>query len=286
MIDGKRVVLSMGGGMESTATLALTLLDTRFQALRPDRVVFSDLGSEWPETYAHLGFISEVCRKEGVIYDRIVPEVFRGKKVFGENRRYTRLVDYLTDMKVIPGKSPSGKRLCTDLFKVRAISEHLKETHPGEDLVVLIGFGSDEKNRIERGENQVPGWTNRFPLDEAGMCRCKAITYLRSVGWPVPRRSGCTFCCFSKKLDFQVQAEVYPETFAETVALERNGRGFGRGFYLNAGTKPVDEWIGTKDVKRERLCKGCGAEVDLALHTFGDTPLYGRYLEWKTGRPA
>lgn len=284
MIGGKRVVLSMGGGMESTATLGLTLKDDRFRALRPDAVIFSDLGSEWPETYEHLGFVENACGAAGIEYIRLVPEVLRGKRIFGENRTYTRLIDWLTDIKKIPSKSQGRYRLCTELFKIKAIGDHLKGRFPGEELVVLIGFGNDEKNRIERGENQVPGWTNRFPLDEAGMCRCKAITYLRSIGWPVPRRSGCTFCPFSKKLDFQVQAEVYPAIFAQTVALERNGSGFAKGFHLNAGSKPVDEWINTKSPKRERVCKGCGAEVDVALHTFGDTHLYARYQEWKLKR--
>lgn len=281
-----RTILSMGGGMESTATLALMLLDGRFAEARPELVVFSDLGSEWPETYSHLAFIEAKCREASVEYTRIVPEVRRGKKLFGENRTYHRLVDWLTDVKKIPSKSMGRYRLCTELFKIRAISDYLKGRFPGEELTILIGFGNDEKNRIERGDNQVQGWTNRFPLDEASMCRCKSIEYLRSIGWPVPRRSGCTFCVFSKKLDFQVQAEVYPETFAQTVALERNGSGFEDGFYLNAGTKPVDEWIATKDPKRSRICKGCGKEIDLALHTFGDTPLYAKYKEMQARKAA
>lgn len=274
-----RTILSMGGGMESTAALGLILKDPRFFALRPSTVVFSDLGSEWPETYSHLDFVQAKCREAGIEYVRIVPEVRRGKKIFGENRTYHRLIDWLTDVRKIPSKSQGRYRLCTELFKIRAISDYLAGRFPDEKLTILIGFGNDERNRIERGENQVPGWTNRFPLDEAGMCRCKSIEYLRSIGWPVPRRSGCTFCPFSKKLDFQVQAETYPKTFAETVALERNGTGFERGFHLNAGSKPVDEWILTKDPRRSRVCKGCGREVDLALHTFGDTPLYAKYKE-------
>lgn len=89
-------------------------------------------------------------------------------------------------------------------------------------------------------------------------------------------------CPFAKKLDFQVQAEAYPEIFAETAALERNNRRFldpEKPIYLNAGTKSVEDWIRTADVKRRRTCKGCGKEIDLALHTFGDTLLYAKYRE-------
>src|SRR4029077_14259010 len=127
MIDGKKVILSMGGGMESTATLGLSLYDPRFQALRPDLVVFSDLGSEWDETYAHLEFVKQVCEKEGIEYVRLFPGVHRGKKLFGANRTYTRLLDYLMDVKAVPGKAPNGKRLCTELFKVETIHYYLKE---------------------------------------------------------------------------------------------------------------------------------------------------------------
>jgi len=289
MIDGKKVILSMGGGMESTSTLGLTLYDPRFQALRPDLVLFSDLGNEWKETYAHLEFVKGICQREGIEYAVITPEVHRGKKLFGENRQYTKLIDYLMDVKAVPGKAPNGKRLCTELFKVETIQDYLKERFEGQDLVVLIGFGSDEKSRIKRGENTVPGWTNRFLLDEADMCRCKSIEYMRSLGWPVPRRSGCTFCPFAKKMDFQVQAEVYPEDWKLTVALERNNRRFNdpeKPFFMVAANKPVDEWILTKDQKRERLCKGCGAEVDLALHVFGDTPLFKAYQDLKAKKLA
>ena len=289
MIDGKKVILSMGGGMESSATLGLTLFDPRFQALKPDLVIFANLGSEWKETYAHLKFLEDICKKRGIEYVELIPEVFRGKKLFGENRKYTKLIDYLMDVKAVPGKAPNGKRLCTELFKVKAIQDYLKERFPGEDLVVLIGFGSDEKNRIQRGENTVPGWTNRFLLDEADMCRCRSIEYHRKIGWPVPRRSGCGFCPFAKKIDFQVQAEVYPEEWELTVALERNNRRFNdpeKPFYMVAANKPVDEWIKTKDQKRVRICKGCGEVVDLALHVFGDTPLYVTYKALKEGRKA
>ena len=289
MINGRRVILSMGGGMESTATLGLTLHDPRFKELRPDMVLFSDLGNEWDETYSHLEFVKKICQEEGIEYVRLVPEVHRGKRLFGENRTYTRLLDYLMDVKAVPGKAPNGKRLCTELFKVETIQDYLKERFENEDLVVLIGFGSDEKSRIKRGENTVPGWTNRFILDEADMCRCKSIEYLRKIGWPVPRRSGCTFCPFAKKMDFQVQAAVYPKQWETTVALERNNRRFNdpeKPFFMVAANKPVDEWIETKDQKRERICKGCGAEVDMALHVFGDTPLFAKYKAMKAAKEA
>lgn len=278
-----KVVLSMGGGQESSAVLGLVLKDPRFAALRPDHVVFSDLGAEWPETYEQLRFVEAICASQGIEYARIVPEVFRGKKIFGENRRYTKLYDYLHDVKVIPGKAPNGKRLCTELFKVEAIRKHLIERFGGEEMTILIGFGADEESRIKRGENKIEGWTNRFPLHEAGLCRCRSIEYLRSIGWPVPRRSGCTFCPFSKKLDFQIQKDVYPEAFAQSVALEANNRRFNdpEKPIRIAGKKSVAEWVETPTPRRRRVCGVCARDVDMALHTFGDTPLYARYQEMR-----
>lgn len=277
-----KTILSMGGGMESTATFGLTLFDPAFKSLRPTALVFADLGAEWPETYEHLKFVEGVCVQEGIEFIRLVPEVHRGKKLFGENRVYSRLYDYLMDVKAVPGKAPNGKRLCTELFKIETIEDYLTGRFPGEPLTMLIGFGADEKGRIARGENQVPGWTNRFLLDEAGMCRCASIRYLRSIGWPVPRRSGCTFCPFAKKPDFQVQREVYPDAWQATVALERNNRRFAdpkAPFYMVSKSHPIDEWVDTKTPRRERRCSWCQEEYDLALHLFGDTPLYAKYKE-------
>lgn len=270
--------------MESGATTGLTLFDPRFKAMRPDLLVFADLGAEWPETYEFLRFIEGVCKTEGIEFVRLTPEVHRGKKLFGANRTYTRLYDYLMDVKAVPGKAPNGKRLCTELFKIETIVGYLTERFGDEALTMLIGFGADEKNRIARGENTVPGWTNRFLLDEAGMCRCASIRYLRSIGWPVPRRSGCTFCPFSKKPDFQVQREVYPETFQKTVALERNNRRFNdpeAPFYMVSEAHSVDEWVDTKTPRRKHVCVWCKEEYDQALHLFGDTALYAQYKKLK-----
>jgi hypothetical protein len=74
-----------------------------------------------------------------------------------------------------------------------------------------------------------------------------------------------------------------------TVALERNNRRFNdpeKPFFMVAANKPVDAWIATKDQKRERICKGCGAEIDLALHVFGDTPLFAKYKAMKAEKDA
>ena len=278
-----RVILSCGGGMESTATLALTLYDDRFKSIRPEVVLFCDLGHEWSETYTQIEFIKAICAKEGIQFVTITPEVHRGKRKFGEQRTWTDIYTFHVDYQVVPGISQKGRRLCTELFKIAPIQKYLKERYPGEELTILIGFGSDEKNRIKRGENTVPGWTNRFPLDEADMCRCKSIEYMRSIDWPVPRRSGCTFCPFSKRMDIEVQREVYPAAFQKTLALEQANRRYNdpvSPFYL-FGDKPVEKWLASRRVKRVRKCKGCGKVVDLSLHVFGDTDLRQKFAEMR-----
>ena len=278
-----RVILSCGGGMESTATLALTLYDERFKSARPDMVLFCDLGHEWPETYTQIEFLKQVCAKENIEFVTITPSVVRGQRKFGEARTWTDIYEFHMDYQVVPGISQKGRRLCTELFKVAPIQRYLKERYPGEELTILIGFGSDEKNRIQRGENTVPGWTNRFPLDEADMCRCKSIEYMRSIGWPVPRRSGCTACPFSKRMDIEVQREVYPEAFQQPLAFEQANRRYNdpvNPFYL-FGDKKIEDWLASRQAKRTRKCKGCGKEIDMTLHVFGDTELRQRYAEMK-----
>lgn len=278
-----RVILSCGGGMESTATLALTLYDKRFKDLRPEIVLFCDLGHEWPQTYTQIEFLKQICAKEGIEFVTITPEVMRGKRKFGEQRLWTDIYKFHMDYEVVPGISGKGKRLCTELFKVAPIQKYLKERFPGEELTILIGFGSDEKNRIQRGENTVPGWTNRFPLDEANMCRCKSIEYMRSIDWLVPRRSGCTFCPFSKRMDIEIQREVYPDAFQKTLALEKNNRRYNdqvSPIYLFA-KKRIEDWLASKKVKRVKKCKGCGKEVDMTEHVFGDTDLRQKFIEMR-----
>ena len=44
-------ILSYGGGVNSTAIIALALLG---EVEMPDYIVFSDTGAEWPHTYKYI----------------------------------------------------------------------------------------------------------------------------------------------------------------------------------------------------------------------------------------
>src|SRR4029077_5689353 len=94
-----------------------------------------------------------------------------------------------------------------------------------------VGFEAGEEARASYDPNTgrrralKPGQArrhNRFPLIERGMCRCRAEALVRRLGYPVPRKSACTFCPYATRGDWQTFAREIPHHFERTVALEAN----------------------------------------------------------------
>ena len=59
----------------------------------------------------------------------------------------------------------------------------------------------------------------RFPLIEAGLCRCACEALVRAAGYPVPRKSACVFCPFATRGDFQRLAQVQPKLGTPAFAI-------------------------------------------------------------------
>jgi len=125
---------------------------------------------------------------------------------------------------------------------------------------------------------------NRFPLIEWDLCRCRCEAIALESGYPVPRKSACTFCPYGSRCDWQTFAAEVPEDFAKVVKLEadkpltvKNGEkiaimGFGKKRV--DGTRNIqllDEWV-TKPGKPRppKPCAVCGAPVRATKATASD----------------
>lgn len=269
-------VLSYGGGLDSWAMLLLAAK----RGLELDAVTFVDVGDgaldregqdpgEWPSTYRHIrDVVVPFCAALGV------PFVWLSSDEYPV-RDARSLFAWLEARKQIPVGGPT--RICTTIAKVERFEAWLARTYPGEPVEVLIGFEAGEESRAEKDPNAGKSTQrrNRFPLIEAGYCRCKCLELARSTGLSVPRKSACTFCVYASRADWKTLARELPETFQRIVDLEENKPPTKNGAKLSImGFRTVKRADGTKDYRPKPLplyvaergrpkppppCKVCGA---------------------------
>lgn len=217
-------VLSYGGGLDSFAML----LGALARGERPDVVVFVDVGDgnaeadgkdpgEWPSTYKHMReVVAPLLAKEGIPFvwlDSTAYPVRNAKSLFA----------WMEARGQIPVSGPN--RICTTIAKVERFEKWAAEAFPGELLEVWIGFEAGEEDRAAKDPNAgkpSAARKNRFPLMEWGWCRCACESFVRSLGFPVPRKSACVYCPYASKGDWKTFARELPELFERVVALEAN----------------------------------------------------------------
>jgi hypothetical protein len=219
-------ILSYGGGLDSFAML----LDAIRRGELPDVAIFVDVADgspdrdpqdpgEWPGTYRHIReTVMPLCAKLGIGFVWLTSEDY-------PIRDARSLFSWLWARKQIPVSGPN--RLCTTIAKVERFERWAKDTYGGQELEVWIGFDAAELDRVandpnqgKRGRKAIAWRRNRFPLVEQGLCRCRCQELVEAAGYPVPRKSACTFCCYATKADFRTLRAELPETFALVAELE------------------------------------------------------------------
>jgi hypothetical protein len=270
-------VLSLGGGLDSFAML----LDAIDRNEIPDLVIFADVTDpqrldpgEWPGTYEHLTkVVIPLCRRYGIEFKWLNTDEspIRGQR---------SLFRYFEHKQIMPTRM---SRLCTSSAKVERIAQYVEDRF--DEIEMWIGFEAGEENRAAKDphskeKKSACKRTNRFPLIERKLCRCRCEALVKRHGYPVPRKSACVYCPFGSRGDFQTLRDQLPEQFARVEALEANCKRTKKGKRLTFGylkgddTDPcLREWV-SKPYKPQRpVCKICG-ERRVSKRTGCD---------WKTG---
>jgi len=194
--EADRYFLSYGGGVNSTALLALLhesgLWDEHWEA------VFCDTGAEYPQVLAYV----EAIRERYPV--TIIKADIEGKG---------GLYEYCLHYRILPSR---WQRWCTSKAKVTPLRAHVN-AHSEGDAIEVIGYDAGEARRADRWQTQRPAW---FPLIEADINReaCKEI--ITSAGLPMPNKSGCFICPFARPEEYRRMSQEQPELFAKAVALE------------------------------------------------------------------
>jgi hypothetical protein len=258
--------LSFGAGVDSSAILAMhlnikksakllgmTVADLRKHIPDYDAIVFSDPGSEWPETYEHIEFVKEQCQAAGVHF-----EIVRYKQGFyrhyGTNERI-RVTDFralpehekdnwyhvvepltISEWLITAGSLPmlpGASHVCSDKFKGGVQRKWSDSEYPGASKTWTLGIEANEskrhkrftmnkKARAEKGQKEPNGHDFRYPLIELNLTRDNCITILEYLGWPVPPKSSCMFCPWVSDWEIDKLVEADGIGLQQALAIEKS----------------------------------------------------------------
>lgn len=258
-------ILSFGSGQDSAALLAMYRHDPEFRIkYAPNQflVVFSDTGNEHPETYTYSEEVEEICRRDGIPFFWLKPEMgFHSPK-------WSSLDEQMDAHGTVFSKA--FPKSCTDKLKVQVIYRWLaawieerydiqnpEKKYRGKASIVafartfgkiriLLGIAAGEEKRVAKAQFHAK-WQEvclerRYPLVDLGMDRQKCQDYLRDMGETVPWPSCCLKCPWANLQELLWLSIDFPDVYQDWVRQEKVKMDRNR----DRGDKNVGVWGNTK----------------------------------------
>lgn len=198
-----KYILSFGGGLNSTALLVYLIKNKK----PLDSIIFADTGNEFDYTYENVKFYQNYAKSFNIEFSIVT------------NTKYNKdLYTYCWDKKIIPSRM---RRDCTTKFKVSPIRRFIKNKFgKKETFVFYIGISLEESHRMR--DSDVKYIKNEYPLIDEKIDRegCKKL--LEKENLPIPDKSGCFFCPFTKKQNWIDMSINKPQLFKKSILLEQN----------------------------------------------------------------
>jgi len=221
------LVVAYGMGVDSTAVLV------RFVQLgiRPDLILFANVGGEKRQTYQYLPVINaylEFHDYPTVTEVRYIPKNFKNWPAY-----YTLEQNCLTNG-TLPSISFSFQfKSCSQKWKAAPQHKFLQSWTPaveywaaGGRVKKVIGYDAGVKDRKRltyacNGEVEDERYEYWYPLSEWGWDRDRCIREIRGAGLPVPPKSSCYFCAAMQPAEVDA---LDPDYLAGIVRLEARAR--------------------------------------------------------------
>jgi 3'-phosphoadenosine 5'-phosphosulfate sulfotransferase (PAPS reductase)/FAD synthetase len=283
------LTVNYGVGLDSTAML----VRMKDEGIRPDMIIFSDTGTELPETYAYLPIMQQWCKRVGF------PEitVVRYKPV---RATYDSLWRNCLVNETLPSLA-FGLHGCSLKFKAEVINKFLKN-HPavkaclaaGGKIQKAIGYDAGPADmrrsakakratakRLERVEQLRCGgekikadlWetahcTYHYFLQDWGLARTALAEIIRAEGLPVPHKSAC-WCCPASQPEEVVELKLnHPKLYEKALQIEETARTGRHGLKTKCGLGMGNwKWSALKDCNdpadARRVLRAAGYKVSL-----------------------
>lgn len=202
--------LAYGMGVDSTAIIVSWVA----RGIRPDFILFADVGSEKQETYAYLPVIQDYLAKHHFPQVTVV-------KYQPKFSPYDTIEGNMVMNATLPGAT-FGRGSCTDKWKIQPQRKWEKDNIKGKVITKAIGFEAGEEYRTQSAGDKVhaqarEGYETIYPLQELGWDREECKARIREAGLPVPPKSACIMCPNAKPEEL---LDMTPEERGRIVRVE------------------------------------------------------------------
>lgn len=233
----------------------MLVLQAQRQIIPYDYFVFSNVGDD-SENPATLAYIEQYIKPFAAAHGIPLIEVRHKRETLLEHI-------YRTKRSVpIPARTSNGKpgnRSCTVDFKIKIIDRWVRSnayTH----AVVGIGFSTDEFHRVRseiwydhEGTYRPGFWKRReHQLIDLRLSRHRCVELVVRAGLPIPPKSSCWFCPYTRRAEWVEMRRERPELFEKAVALEQHINLKRESLdkdrvYLHSAVRPLDQAVGMQD---------------------------------------
>ena len=228
---GHPFVISYGVGVDSTAVL----VGLQKIGLRPDAILFADVGAEKDSTYAFIPIMNEWLRSVGFPEISIctyptAAETKRSRKIDPRTGQpYTDLEGQcyaqgnLPSMAYGTGKCSIKWKGDSQLRWLKSWPVSRKAWAEGRTVVKMIGYDcgvADMKRgtKCQSWEPELFHWT--YPLRWWGWSREQCQAEIAAAGLPVPKKSSCIFCSAMKPAELVELAHDEPHNLQRALDVE------------------------------------------------------------------
>ena len=203
-------VLSLGGGLQSTTLLLMSL---HGEIPMPcEAAVFADTGWERAGTYETVEWLTEYAAGFGVKVHTVTKGDIRHDNTNG-------VITMPVFTENLMGKPVLNGRHCTGLYKTKPTNKLVRQlTNPTTDnpTYLWLGFSVDEATRMK--PHRFKQLLYRYPLIEKRITRGGCYHWLKKNGFDTPVKSACIGCPFHNNETWQ---HLSDEELADASEVEK-----------------------------------------------------------------
>jgi hypothetical protein len=192
------LIVSYGMGVDSTALL----IGYAERGIRPDMILFADVGSEKPATYEYGREIMAPWL-ESVGFPKLVTVRYQPQR-FKNWPPYSTIEENCLTNSTVPSIAFRRNKSCSQKWKISPQEKWTTAWEPaqaawssGMQVGKVIGYDAgpaDLRRKLDATKIQDPLYSYDYPLITWGWDREKCKEVIRSAGLPVPLKSACFFC--------------------------------------------------------------------------------------------
>lgn len=230
-------VCSFGCGVDSIA--GFLILQEEGLIDEYDEILWADTGSEMPETYAYLDYLTKTL----------------GWKIKVIRSKYGKIYDYYKKKHVYPTRLA---RDCTGKFKIDPINKYLRTMYGKKAHFNIDIFINYDEAHYRMRTSKYKYATLLYPLVDRKITRAQCKETIKKHNMPVPHKSGCFFCWAQPPASWLKLKKDHPDLFQESLDMEHDSKVRHKGVLPLIRLKAKEMKLNPMDDFFDETDEGCG----------------------------